>query len=665
MRFRVFSWFSASLMAAALPAAFASDLRPSGECLPADTAVMLRMPQPAAFLEALRSRTKFGSVALADRRLEGLWGVMLDTLRAAGDEPPDDLEEQLAKYELQPDDLKAAFRGDMGTGVVYRKRGDGLPPLVMALAWLEPGEETARRLVTAMQRRVEERNTAGEADAPKRVDLEMAGHEVLWMVEPIMTVDTAGLDVDIDDDDDIDAEEFKKKLDARLDAIRERVRNAKFIQVGQTHAFLARLGGRLLAGHTLPDQAAAAARQNEGDRDFDIESGTEEAKGVFERFLAEHAGDARALLAEALDAPGMAAALPAGIPLADLVVDPRVFITASADDEMKKRIASIGADDLGPLAWRQSLDAGTYRSGMFVTLPGPRQGLMRILDQACDPADVPSFAIREAIDFTQISLDLGAAYETVKEFAVGQGGPETANMFTAVEMQAQGWLGVELPKLLASAGSRHWIVTYPSQVAEALAEARKARGQAGGVQARQVADRIAIVWQIEDEAPFIKILQRLAGMSGGELQEEQGFRGVRIPDGAAIYVGQQHLVVAIGNDSLEKTLAAIRNPPSGEASLRESNVPRRAAELLPLDPARMFGISDSSRSGGTLGVLRDMAEALVPEDVEASARDMLAGLQKLLPTETEMEGMFGVGVTTMRADDAGVSLQTAWEMPAP
>ena len=485
------------------------------------------------------------------------------------------------------------------------------------------------------------------------------------MVEPIMTVDTAGLDVDIDDDDDIDAEEFKKKLDARLDAIRERVRNAKFSQIGQTHAFLARLGGRLLAGHTLPDQAAAAARQNEGDRDFDIESGTEEAKGVFERFLAEHAGDARALLAEALDAPGMAAALPAGIPLADLVVDPRVFIAAAADDETKKRIASIGAGDLGPLAWRQSLDAGTYRSGMFVTLPGPRQGLMRILDQACDPADVPSFAIREAIDFTQISLDLGAAYETVKEFAVGQGGPETANMFTAVEMQAQGWLGVELPKLLASAGSRHWIVTYPSQVAEALAEARKARGQAGGVQARQVADRIAIVWQIEDEAPFIKILQRLAGMSGGELQEEQGFRGVRIPDGAAIYVGQQHLVVAIGNDSLEKTLAAIRNPPSGEASLRESDVPRRAAELLPLDPARMFGISDSSRSGGTLGVLRDMAEALVPEDVEASARDMLAGLQKLLPTETEMEGMFGVGVTTMRADDAGVSLQTAWEMPAP
>ena len=86
---------------------------------------------------------------------------------------------------------------------------------------------------------------------------------------------------------------------------------------------------------------------------------------------------------------------------------------------------------------------------------------MQILDQDCDPAEVPSFVTREAIDITQISLDLGKAYETVKEFAVGQGGEETANMFLAVEMQAQGWLGIDVPNLLTSLGSRHWIVSYP------------------------------------------------------------------------------------------------------------------------------------------------------------------------------------------------------------
>jgi hypothetical protein len=238
-------------------------------------------------------------------------------------------------------------------------------------------------------------------------------------------------------------------------------------------------------------------------------------------------------------------------------------------------------------------------------------------------------------------------------------------MFMAVEMQAQGWLGVELPRVLTSLGSRHWIVSYPPRVAEAFAEARLARGRDGGQQARQIADRLAVIWQITEDAPFGKILQRLAGMAGGDLQEEQGFRGVRLPDGPAVFLGQDHLVVGIGADSLERTLTAIRNPPAGESSLRESDVPRRAAELLALEPARMFGISDSSRSGGTLGVLRDMMQSLVPEDVEESYRDLLAGMQKLLPSDEEMEGMFGVGATTLRTDDNGISFQTAWEMPAP
>jgi hypothetical protein len=232
-------------------------------------------------------------------------------------------------------------------------------------------------------------------------------------------------------------------------------------------------------------------------------------------------------------------------------------------------------------------------------------------------------------------------------------------------MQAQGWLGVELPRLLTSLGSRHWIVSYPPRVAEAFAEARRVRGQNGGQQARQIADRVAVIWRITDDAPFGKILQRLAGMAGGDLQEEQGFRGVRIPDGPAVFLGQDHLVVGIGADSLEKTLTAIRNPPAGESSLRESDVPRRAADLLPLEPARMFGVSDSSRAGGTLGMLRDMVLSLVPEDVEEPYRDLLAGVQKILPSDEEMEGMFGVGATTLRADDNGVSLQTAWEMPSP
>lgn len=638
-------------------AAAAADLRPSWECLPGQTGVMVRMPQPAAFLEAIRSRTKFGAIALSEPRLQGLWSLALDALRRGPDgEDLDALEETLARYDLRKEDLPAAFGGDLGAGFVFRRRDGGLPPLVTMLVWLEPGEEAATRLVAAAQKRLGEDIEKDETGTTRRIDVRMAGHDVLWMVEPVLGLDPAALA--IDDLDDVDATD-EAAVEKRLAELQDRIRNAKLVKTGVTHGFLARMGGRLLVGQTLPaspDGPGAAAVA-------DPDGGEDQAKETFERFLAAHDGDGRAPLADVGDTPGMAAALPGGLVGFDVLVDPRVLLATYADDAVRERLAGIGLGGLGPIAWRLALDGGHVRNGAFVSLSKPRGGLMRILDQECDPCEVPPFVTRDAIDFSQISLDLGKVYATVKEFAAAEWGEEVGTMFMAVEAQAQGWLGVELPKLLSSLGSRHWIVSYPPRVAEALAEARKARD--GAAQARQVADRVAVVWRIADEEPFARILQKLAGAVGGELQEEQGFRGVRMPDGPAIYVGRDHLVLAIGADSLEQTLAAIRNPPAAESSLRESDVPRRAAAILPLEPARMFGISDSSRTGGSLGVLREMVAALVPEDVEEPYRELLVGGQKLLPTAAEMEGMFGVGATTTRATDEGISLQTAWEMPAP
>ena len=109
--------------------------------------------------------------------------------------------------------------------------------------------------------------------------------------------------------------------------------------------------------------------------------------------------------------------------------------------------------------------------------------------------------------------------------------------------------------------------------------------------------------------------------------------------------------------------AGIRGNRTAMVSRAECYLERGWSTLL-VD-LRGTGASDSSRAGGTLGLLRDMVLSLVPEDVEKPYRDLLAGVQKLLPSDEEMEGMFGVGATTLRADDDGVSLQTAWEMPSP
>ena len=222
--------------------------------------------------------------------------------------------------------------------------------------------------------------------------------------------------------------------------------------------------------------------------------------------------------------------------------------------------------------------------------------------------------------------------------------------------------GIDLPKVLSSLGSRHWMIAYPSKIADAVAA-----GRAAGNASRQLdaASRGAIVWQVADEAPFLKILQQLAPLAGGTLIEEQGFRGVRLPNGPAVFLGMNHLVIGVGDESLEKTIAGIRNPPAGEASLREGDLMRRAAALLPMDPARMFSVGDATKTGGMLGNLREIAAAMQPEDLPEEYRELFAGLKEALPTAADMEGMFGASVATMRMNDEGLVIRSVWEMPPP
>lgn len=645
----------------------AAELRPSWECLPADTAVMVRVPRPAGFLETLRTRTKFGAVALGSDRLKRLGALAVEAWGGTDTDRGslEDLEQKLAEVGLETTDVEAAFTGDMGYAIVVRPRGDALPPMTMALAWLEPGEKVAERMVTAFHRVIEEQTD--DETPPQRVDLEMAGHQVTWVAEPIMRADLG----DIEIDGELNAERLAKLREE----LAERAKQAPQVRAGTVHVFLARIGGRLLAGQTLPPapdvrigmqgvkvDVAADRADAAGDPD---RLGGDDAREIFARYLAAHAAADDSPLADVLRAPGTRAALPAGEPLAEIVVDPRplLAVNAGTDAAALQRLAAVGIADLGPVAVRMAFDGGCLRQGTFVTLPAPRAGLARILEQDCDTAEVPSFVTSEATDFTQISLDLAAAYRTVKEFATAEWGEQAANMFMTAEMQAQGWLGVELEGMLANLGSRHWIITYPPQVAAAIEEARRARAQAGAV---TTADRLALVWKLADDAPVIALLPKIAALAQSQVVEEQGFQGVRLPGGSvAVFVGQGHLVVGMGGDALEKTLAGIRNPPAAAASLREGDVPRRAAELVGLEPARLFSVGDATRTGGMLGELRDAVMAMVPDEIEEEQRDLVVKLQALMPSAEEMQGMFGVGATVMEVNDAGVALESAWEMPAP
>lgn len=674
-----FACLSLVVFAIGLQPALAADLRPSWECLPAETVAVVRLPKPAAFLEAARKQTRFGAVALSPDRMQKAWELIAPRLWSADDAQAEAeagtarLDELLGRYGLTMADVSASFAGDAGMALVVKTRGDGLPPLALLVTWIEPGADSAGRLLAAVKQAAEENAAEGDEPGVRRIDVTMAGHDVVWLAQPVMRREISIT---------VDGEPTPEKIREARTQAEAKARSAKPVQTGLTHAFCTVIGDRLLMCQTLPTANPAGVKVGvgangqmrvqmattvpQGPRDFEKESGGDEARGIFEQFLAAHATADESPLTAMMQTPGLQESLPDGLTLLDVMLD-----LGSLTDRLgagfvgaAQGLAAAGIDGLGPLAWRHTLDGDVYRQGMFIALPAPRSGAMRILEQDADAAEVPPFVTSEAVDLTQISLDLGQAYKTIREIAVAQGGEEMANMFTAAEMQAQGWLGLDLPDLLSAFGTRHWVVAYPPQVAAALAEARKDRAEPGPLAGMPTADRLAIVWQVTDEAPFQKMLQRLAPLAQTEVIEEQGFRGIRMPNGPAVFAGQRHLVVAIGEDSLEKTLAAIRTPPAGEASLRESAAVTRAAALLTPAPARMFSIGDATHTGGTLGLVREILSGLEAGDVTPAYRELFEKLRPLLPSAADMEGMFGVSTSILETTDNGLSYRSAWELPA-
>lgn len=652
---------------AVLPALRAAEVRPSWECLPADTALMVRLPRAAEFVETLRTSTRFGAVVLRPERLEGLWPLLVQAgeIEAVIDDTvaqatPADWEKSLEKYGLQVADIAAAFSGDVGGGLVVRRREGDLPPLAMLLAWAEPGEDVAGRVLAAVKRRLEEREES-EPGTPaiRRIDLELAGHEVVSAVVPVMTLDLGETEAEesADESDEEAADPDRER--ARLE---ERLRESKPVQTGEQHVFYANLGGRILYGTTFPGTVAVGDQPT----DFEQQGGGDEARQIFGGFLAAHAGDEDPALARVLREPALAAATLPGVPLVEAVFVPRALALGEADAKATARLAQVGLDDVGGVAWRQAFADGCWRSTIAVTLPKPRHGMLGMLDQRCDACEVPPFVTREAVDFTQISLDLGAAFRSIRELLGGDPSAEqVSNMLNVADVQATTWLGADVATVLSGLGSRHWILSFPPRVAAAMAEARAARDDGAGSTVSMPTDSLAVVWEVADEAPFLKLLGQLAPLAGGELEEEQGFRGLRLPGDVAASIGRRHLVLAVGEGTLEKVLTSIRNPPAGDVSWRESDSLRRARGLLDLPPARMFAVGDASATGGMLGSLREFVAALEPGDVEEDSRDLLAAGQKLLPTAAEMEGMFGVSGSVLRMTDDGVLFESAWEMPAP
>jgi hypothetical protein len=642
---------SVSLMFAAV--ASAAELPPAWQCLPEQTLVLLRAEEPGRRIDQLRETTRFGQVMLTPERWEKLWTAIKDA-------EPDDIggfESTLAKVGLAPADLPPMLRGTLGYAVTIEPAEEGEEPLIVGLAWLNPGAELAGKLIEAVQRGVE---LAQDDPHPiRRIDMQIADRDVMLLKVP----EVAGGPEDFGL---TGIDELEGEIPEREDGAAE---PAEPRQVAQSNVFITRLGGRVLVAHSFPREPVET--DDPADVDFDARSGLEAATGVFARFLQAHDAGGAHYGTRLLSTPGMRAALPAGLPLFELYGDLRPLIDAMRRGaglqefaEAAAALETFGLNKLSTGGFRLSLDGDAMRNGFFLAAPAPRTGLLALLDQDSLPAEPALWAPSDATDYSHFSFDLGEAYRRVRDLVIEQFGAESERFFQEVDMNVRAAVGADLDAVLGGLGARHMFVSFPPRVPEAFDPENPTA----------LTERVGMVWRLRDEQLWQRVMQTLGGfvmMGGGQWVEpadEQGFTGYRstVPQApAALMIGRGYLTLTLGRDVTARLLNALVNPPEGEAAMIRSALFSRMSEKLSIPAGTGYRLGDLGRylqavaRIGQAGLEHARREA----DANPEARSMIERVGEFLPDPRTVREMFGGGTGVMYTDEYGLTSRGLLELP--
>ncbi len=376
----------------------ADALQPSHQCLPDETVFVLRVPEGQKFIDAFREQTRLGSVLLSPKRFEGI----VNLIREQAGEGLTKFTDSLSKYNLKIDDFPKLFDKEVGFAVVVEPRR-GRYPLAVGLGWAEPDADLGQRLMAALAQSID-----AEKDLPdgaRRVDIDIDGQQVIHLTTPMRgPAVLPHFDVDLNN---LDEDGVK----ARLEEQRQKAADAKQISIDEVHTFFARVGDRILVGTTFPqsETEVRALLGDDPDKKIDLSAvtGLEEAKGVFARFLKAHSSAPGGLTPRVMATPGLAAALPDGVPLVDVmfVAAPLLKLADDAESPAPARvIKALGLDHIGPAALRVALDRGALRAGLFVSAPEPRPGLLALLDQPAFRPDCAGLGSGQRVELRSVQL---------------------------------------------------------------------------------------------------------------------------------------------------------------------------------------------------------------------------------------------------------------------
>lgn len=606
--------------------------RPSWMCVPEDTVFLLRAPNVARFIDAMRTQTKFGAVVFSNERLERF----AEVFRSEGQDEIEEVVGQLAKYHLKLEDIPLLFAGEIGTAVVVREHSGGEQILPVVLGWFEPGGDLTDRLMAAAEMALEEQKN--DETPIVREDLEIAGQKVMHLKLP----------------------------DYSLQYDEEKKRHSREVN-GYEHVYLARLGNRLVMA--MPNPGQPDSKWGNGKPD-DIAAAHEQLATLLGGFLTAHSDANAAGGMKALEAPGVADALPPGLVAFEMLFDPLPLwnLKGAETSPTVRSLKTLGLDGAGPMALRFALDGTIYRQAAFFSLPAPRRGLLALVDQPTLPAEPAPWVPASTMTYLHASFDVGKAFELGKKYYLELSGDHAEAQIDAADQQVKQALGVDVVTLLSSLGQQHSLLVFPYKRSEA--KPATVAAVSGGSQ------RMVAVWQIKEEPAWKKLLA-LAGAFGLAKVDEQGFEGLRFPPQAGmdggLFVGRGYMVLGVGEDVIEPMLSALRNPPTGDAAMANGPLHRRAKELLPPRAGLGYSLDDGatqikSARAQYMDLLDQITSMPLPDGDDPTSKTFMAVFEKLkgiIPTEDELTGTMGVSVSQMYVDEKGLTAVGVGEFPAP
>lgn len=624
--------------------------RPTHYSLPDETLFVVRAPAPAAFWEAVKTRTKLGSILVSEQRVA-------DLEKLVREEAKDDLDEfnkGLDRLGLTGDDLLKALEGELGYAGLLLPTTAPAVPSYAGLAWSHSDDDLLDKWFAALERKLQDQPEGKRA--VRREDLDLAGTKVVHLTIPIVELPPGAtvLGVELTPPDglkaDLGLDTGKKVEPEKKDADKD------LVETAQVHLLLARSRDRLTLAHTYAEIAAGEGEDAKA-KTAAAAAIVEELKGTMVRFLAASRESDEGIVRRWEQTAGLAEALPDGETLLEGFVNlPRLvgLLNVPGNEDGWKFAQAAGVEKLGPIGYRAALDGTVFRSGLFVSIPAPRTGLLTLLDQAPLKPAPADWVAKNAVGYQHISFDLGKAYQLVAQ-TMRESLPRGEGALNALETQAQGFLQTDPATLLGSLGKTHTILTYLPTLADD-ADPRRANQEDAAAETA-----VAFVWTPSSDAIWRRLMTLLATATAQSVVTEQGFNGLRYEDesmSGSWFIGNGYMVVALGKGVTEKVLANLRSTPRTDESLRGTDYAKRAAELLPAAGTLTYDLTDGA------GLLRFTNQIM--QRAFADITDTAAAKLKLIwPTEQELEGTIGVSASAVTVDGNGLTYRSVLDLPSP